>query len=315
MKISSFSIIIAFACLFIIGLLLTPKLPVKLNPSRKIPVVNVSFSWWGQSARVVEAEVTSKLEAMLSRVQGVSEVSSNSSNGSGNVTIGLSKHVNPDRARFEISTVARQAWASLPQGVSYPYIYMSGTSEDTNIPFLRYTINAPFSPVQIQEYMSDNVKPKIAEIKGVDHVDVTGADRMIYKLEYDYVQLRSLGISVNDIRVAIQSYLTEEFLGIGKIEGENNTEQWIRIALISENRNQPFDPALIQVKNNEGTIVYLNRLVKCSYEEEEASSSFRINGLNSIYLSVTAKEDANQLNLRRQIQEFLEKDQKNYPSG
>jgi multidrug efflux pump subunit AcrB len=270
---------------------------------------------WGQSARVVESEVTSKLEAMLSRIKGIKEISSYSSNGWGSVTVRLSEHVNPDRTRFEISTIIRHAWSSLPQGVSYPYISMSGTSEEVNLPFLRYTINAPFSPIRIQEYINDNLKPKIAEIKGIDQIDVTGASRMIYKLEYDYEQLQNLQVSVNDIRIAIQSCLAKEFFGTGKITGENDGEQWIRIALVPENRNRAFDPSLIQVKNSEGTIILLDRLVKTSYEEEEASSYFRINGLNSIYLSITAEDDANQLALSRQIQDLLEEYQKKLPAG
>jgi multidrug efflux pump subunit AcrB len=315
MKVSSFSIIIGFTCLFILGVFLTPRLAVKLNPSRRLPVVNVSFAMRGQSARVVEAEVTSKLEGLLSRVKGVKDIHSNSSNGSGNITVHLSKHVNPDRTRFEISAIIRQAWTSLPQEVSYPAISMSGTNEKTQSPFLLYTVNAPFSPVRIQEYINDNLKPKIAEIKGVDRVDIAGASRMIYKLEYDYLQLQNLQISVNDIRSSIQTYLTGEFLGIGKVDNENYGEQWIRVALISEDRNRPFDPSRIQVKNANGTIIYLDQLVKTTYEEEEASSYFRINGLNSIYLFITADDEANQLILSRQIQELMESNRKKFPTG
>jgi multidrug efflux pump subunit AcrB len=128
---------------------------------------------------------------------------------------------------------------------------------------------------------------------------------MIYRLEYDYEQLQNLHTSVYDIRTSIQSHLAKEFLGIGKIFDENQNEQWIRLALIAGDSRQAFDPVRIQVKNSEGTILYLNQLVKTTFEEEEASSSFRINGLNSIYLSVTADETANQLNLSRQVQDLL----------
>jgi multidrug efflux pump subunit AcrB len=293
-----------------------PKLPVKLNPSRQLPVVNVSFSMPGQSARVVEMEVTSKVEAMLSRIKGVQEVSSLSSAEHGRVTVRLSKHVDPDMARFEISTVIRQTWSSLPEGVGYPYIYMSGASNNESVqPYLRYTVNAPFSPIQIQEYINDNLKPKLAEIRDIDRIDVSGASRMIYKLEYDYTLLQNLKISLNDIRAAIESYLGREHLGIARITNENKDEQWIRIALISEDRTQAFDPSLIQVKNIEGKIIYLENIVKTTYEEEEVSSFFRINGLNSIYLSLTAKESANQLELSKFTKEILEKYKQELPEG
>jgi multidrug efflux pump subunit AcrB len=271
---------------------------------------------YGQSARVVEMEVTSKIEAMLSRIKGVRGVNSRSSNGSGSVTVRLSDHTDPDMARFEISTIIRQMWPSLPAGTSYPSIYMSSASNSEIVqPYLRYTVNAPFSPVQIQEYINDNLKPKLAELPGIDRIDVTGASRMIYRLEYDYTRLQKLQVSVGDIQSAISSYLSKEFLGTGKILDENNDEQWIRLALIAEDKTLPFDPSIIQVKNINGKIIYLDNVVTTTYEEEEVSSYFRINGLNSIYLSLTAKENVNQLMLGTQTKEMLENYKEHFPEG
>ena len=314
---SAFSVILVFSCLLIIGFFLTPSLPIKLNPSHRMPTVSVSFSMRGQSAQVVEAEVTSKLEALLCRVKGVQQIRSQSSNNGGSISVQLSKHADLDMVRFEVAALVRQAWSTLPQGVSYPSVRLVGTgaNDGTNYPFLRYTVNASFSPVWIQEYADDNLKPLIAEVKGVDKVEVTGAGQMIYRLEYDYKQLQNLNISVYDIQSAIRSYLDEKFLGIGKITDENRREQWIRIALKTKRGDIPFDPALVQVKNIDGTILYLNQLVKTFYEEEEISSTFRVNGLNTIYLSIYADESANQINLSKQIRQLLSDYEEILPHG
>ena len=53
------------------------------------------------SARVIEMEVTSRLEAMLARIKGIKEISSTSGNGWGRITLELDKHTNIDAARFE----------------------------------------------------------------------------------------------------------------------------------------------------------------------------------------------------------------------
>lgn len=68
---SSFTLIVSFICLAIVGLSLVPLLPVKLSPSHELPALTVSFSMPGNSARVIEAEVTSRLEGALSRIEGV----------------------------------------------------------------------------------------------------------------------------------------------------------------------------------------------------------------------------------------------------
>lgn len=314
-KTASFSVILVFSCLLLLGLFLLPKLPVKLNPSRKLPVISVSFSMYGQSAQVVEAEVTSRLEGMISRMRGVEKINSYSSNGWGSISVRLSKHADPDLCRFEVSTIIRQAWSSLPEGVSYPLITLSGANEESNRPFLNYTVNAPFSLVQIQEYITENLKPRIAQIKGVDKVDVSGAGRMVYQLEYDYYQLQKLHTSVNDIRSAVQSYLRKEFLGVGTVTDENQSEQWIRIAITPDFKETKFSPDKIQVRNNEGRIIYLSQIVKTSYMEEQAVRAYRINGLNSIFLSVTADDMANQLDLSKKIRKLLDDSVEKLPAG
>ncbi len=271
---------------------------------------------WGQSARIIESEVTSKLESMLNRMKGIKNIESHSGNGNGSITVHLSEHTDPDIARFEISTIIRQAWPSLPNGVSYPSVQMSGTSEEVNYPFLQYTINAPYSPIEIQEYIDKNLRPKLSEIKGIEKVEVNGASKYIYKLEYDYFQLQKHDISINEIRKAINSYLNKDFLGIGKrYKIEDGEEESIRINLLSKYPELEFDPKNIQVINKKGKIVYLNQLVSCSYVEEEASSFFRINGLNSIYLLITADNKSNQLTLRKSVQQLLKNIKKDLPIG
>ena len=85
MKVSSFSIILIFVCLTLVGLALTPLLSVKLSPSHTLPNISVSFGMSGSASRVVELEATSKLEAMLSRLKGIENIRSTSGNGWGRI--------------------------------------------------------------------------------------------------------------------------------------------------------------------------------------------------------------------------------------
>ena len=66
-KISSFTIIVTFLCVALAGIAFIPLLPIKLSPSRTLPQLTISYNMPGNSARVIEMEVTSRLEAMLAR--------------------------------------------------------------------------------------------------------------------------------------------------------------------------------------------------------------------------------------------------------
>lgn len=311
----SFTLIVSFVCLALVGIALVPQLPVKLNPSHTLPGFTVQFNMPGASARVVEREATSKLEAMLARIRGVKDLQSTSGNGYGRITIELDKHAEVDAVRFEASTIVRQAWQQLPPGTSYPVIVMKAADEDATRPFLSFTLNAPSSPILIQRYAEEQIKPRLARLPGVYKVELSGATPMEWQLEYDSEQLRLLGITPEEISEAVERHYHKEFLGTHPTERGDGNRQWIRLALVPEGGSSAFDPAAITVAAAGGKLVRLSELVSVTHREEEPQSYYRINGLNSIYLSVTATEEANQLQLGNRIMEEMELVRGNLPAG
>ena len=314
-KASSFTLIVAFICVALIGLALIPLLPVKLNPSRTLHGFTVQFSMPGTSSRVVEIEATSKLEAMLARIKGIKNIYSTSDNGSGSITIELDKYADIDAVRFEASTIIRQTWPQLPDGVSYPYIRMKRPDENASRPFMSFTLNAPSTPILIQQYADEHIKTRLAQIQGIYKIDLSGATPMEWVLEYDSEQLRRLGITLSDIQQAVSRYYLKEFLGTYNVESSTGGKEWIRLALMPETKDEGFDASRIRVKSAEGKLISLDELVTVSHMEEAPQSYYRINGLNSIYLSITAEETANQLQLSKQVKEEMEAIQKVLPAG
>lgn len=312
-KISSFTIIVTFLCVALAGIAFIPLLPIKLSPSRTLPQLTISYNMPGNSARVIEMEVTSRLEAMLARIKGIKEINSTSGNGWGYVTLELDKHTNIDAARFEASTIIRQTWPSLPDGLSYPVLEMSRPNDKEVRPFMSYTLNAAATPIFIQRFAEDQIKPRLSGIPGIYRIDVSGATPMEWRLEYDSRQLATLGISIPDIQKAISQYYQKEFLGTGNVETqlatsckEGQSSQWIRLALVPENETDGFNPSLITVLNKDGKLIRLDQLLKVTRQEEAPQSYYRINGLNSIYLSIRAEETANQLELAKRVRAEME---------
>lgn len=293
-----------------------PLLPVKLNPSRSLPGFTVNFSMPGASSRVVEMEATSKLEAMLARISGVKNIHSTSGNGYGYITVDLDKHVDVDVVRFEASTIIRQTWPSLPEGVSYPIIQVKMPDEEAQRPFLSFTLNAPSAPVLIQQYAEEHIKPLIARLDGVYKIELSGATPLEWRLEYDSEQLYRLGITVDDIATAVSNHYRWEFLGTHNWDAGKGHEEWIRLALVpASDSPDKLDAATIPVKAADGKVFRLDELVTVVHGEEEPQSYYRINGLNSIYLSVTAEETANQLELCKEIMDEMEQIKQSLPSG
>ena len=309
---SAFTVIVAFVCLSLIGVALVPLLPVRLSPSATLPSFTVSFSMPGVSAHVVESEVTGRLESMLGRIRGVRRVSSKSANGSGSITVELDRHADKDAVRFEASTVVRQVWPQLPQGVSYPDIQMRTADKEASRPFMTFTLNAPSSPIAIQQWAEDRIRPRLSALDGVYQVSLSGATPMEWQLRYDSRRLAALGVTVEDIRQAVSLFYQTDFLGLQTFDDE----QCMRLALVPDPATaSTFDPSAIMVSTSQGQLIQLDRLVTYAHAEQEPTAYFRINGLNTIYLSVTAEDTANQLQLGKAVARVMDTLRPELPAG
>ena len=116
-QLMSFPLLISFLLLSLIGAALLPFVPVQLKPSTTDNSISVNFNWQDASPRAIEQEVTSVLEGAFNSLKGVTYISSESSVGWGNIYIAFGDKVNMDIARFEVATIIRNHYRSIPQGI------------------------------------------------------------------------------------------------------------------------------------------------------------------------------------------------------
>jgi multidrug efflux pump subunit AcrB len=91
--------------------------------------------------------------------------------------------------------------------------------------------------------------------------------------------------------------------------------EWIRLVRTTEGSAEGFVPSEIVVRSGNGSLVPLDRLVKVTRTEQEPTSYYRINGLNSVYLSITASESANQLALAKKVRKVIAEAEAVMPAG
>ena len=182
MRLSRFTILLTLAILMVVGCALISRIDVADKPRpRQGKTLEVRYSWKGASAKVVEQNVTSRIEGLVSAVRGVEKVKSASYFGSGRVTIELKRNADVSMAKFEIASLLRQVRKQFPEGVSYPEL--SGgevvnendtRKKETSQVLLSYRVNSNLSDGQLKEYVERQVEPAIRQIEEVKRVEVTG---------------------------------------------------------------------------------------------------------------------------------------------
>ncbi|WP_198033422.1 efflux RND transporter permease subunit [Flavobacterium commune] len=305
LKVPSFTVLASFICLCIIGVSMIPLLSVQLNPSKSLPSLSVSYSWQNASAKVLEQEVTSKLEGIFNTVKGIKEINSTTNKANGSINIKFKKNTDLDAVRFEIANLIRQAYSELPEGVSYPQLSISGANENSS-PILTYSIHANESPYLIKKYAENQLLPKLSTIKGVNKVSVYGADPFDWVIKYDSDKLLQLSISVNDIENAVRQYFQTQQLGNGSLLSKNSTETEQISVVLSYKYEKEIDWDSIPIKKIGNRIIYLRDIATVQFKEAPMQAYFRINGKNSINMVVYAEKGANTITVSNEVKEKID---------
>ncbi|WP_308990445.1 efflux RND transporter permease subunit [Mariniflexile litorale] len=313
-KFSSFSILTVFICLSIIGASLIPLLSLQLAPSKTLPSIHVSFSWQDASAKVMEQEVTSKLEGVFNTVKGIKDISSTSYKGWGNIAIQFKKNSNMDALRFEIANLIRQSYPELPEGVSYPSLSLSAANENM-VPILSYSIHANENPYYIKKYAETYISPQLSTLKGVNQVNIYGAVPFEWVIEYNTNTLLQLNMSVNDIQSAINVYLNEQELGSGMFRVNKEGYDHEIVLNLSYKPDTDINWAKIPIKKIGNRIVYLGNIATVTYKEANVTSYYRINGLNIINMTVYAEQGVNTIDLANSVKEKVDDLSKELDTG
>lgn len=308
-RLSSFSVILSMVVLMIIGTAMIPMLGIQYQPTAKSQSLTINYLWSGASARVVEQEVTSKLEWILGTISGIKKTSSVSRKENGSLTMEFKAEANMDAIRFEISSKIRQVYPQLPPGVSYPSLSSSTTGEYTP-PMLIYTINADLPTWQIQEYAQKNISDPLSRIEGVKHVNVSGATPFEWVITFDPERCGVAGITGEEIRQAIVNHSITQELGISK----NDTGEELRVVLKNSD-TQPEDWDKISIKSVDGRMIALGDVASIDYRQALPTYYYRLNGLNNINMTITPEKHVNTLQLSDEVKMKIKEISQFLPAG
>lgn len=289
-KIPSFSVLLIFAVLITVGVAMIPSLNLQYMPREKKQTLSVYFYWQNASARVIESEVTSKIEGYISSIKGIEQIASLSRKGGGTITLYLKKNADIDAVRFEVSSAIRSMYDKLPDGVTYPELSVAASGTELD-PVLMYTVNADLPTNRIEQYVNDHILRDLAMLDGVHSVELSGASPNYTEISLSTEKMKMAGITSYDVNSAVSSYLGGTDI-IGSASSYDRSEEPDIVV-----RNAPMEIQYLPVANVGGRIIRLMDVATVRVKEAEPSSYSRINGLNTINISIYPEESVNTIKL------------------
>lgn len=318
-----YPLLLSFAVLSLVGLLLIPRLSVQLAPSDGGQNITVSYAWAGMSPLVMEAQVTALLEGTFSTVQGVKKVSSVSGYGYGYVSLELDKNADADAVRLEIASLVRQVYKRLPSEMNYPEVALNTPAQqDRQKPLLTLQLDGPAEPTTLLRYAEEQLKPALAQVRGVYQVEVSGGNRQEWVISYDADAIKNLQLTENHIVNAIQQHFRQEALGsLTQPNGQKLSISMTPLSNGSELRSTEEVDRYhgvfqgIPIANLSGRIIRLGQLATITRQEQPATAFYRVNGQNALNLTLSAAAGTNQLSVAKELRKRITELQKQLPAG
>ena len=311
---STFTVNILFVMLIIVGAAMIPLLSLQLNPTRYLPSLTISWNWPEAPVRVVEQEVTTALEGVLSTVTGVKKISSSTYNEGGRITVEFDKNVDLRAKRFEVASLLRESRKRLPDRVSYPVISMNMPSNQSGSTILSFQINGNASSAYIYDLAEKMIKPAVAVVDGVYSVNIYGATPQQWELIYDQQKLTVMGLNSSAVSSSISNYLLERELG-GASEAIVDGPEKRTYLTLEGNDAASFRWENIPVAKVSGRIIHLGDVAGVRLKEQRPQSYYRINGLNTVNLIVSAGRNVNNIKVADDVKAVVENIRAELPSG
>lgn len=210
--------------LVLFGLIGFKFLGVRDYPAIDPPNVNVSTSYSGANADIIESQITEPLEKSINGIAGIRNISSTSSMGRSNINIEFDLGVDLEAAANDVRDKVSQALRSLPQDLTQPPVVSKADANSDAI--ISMTVQSSTkNPLQLTEYATNVLVERLQTIKGVSSVQIWGEKKFAMRIWLDPGKLSAYNLTPLDVQNALNRENVE--LPSGKIAG-NATELTVR---------------------------------------------------------------------------------------
>jgi HAE1 family hydrophobic/amphiphilic exporter-1 len=300
------TIFIIFALLIGLGFFALANLPIDLYPEINPPYLVVFTSYPGAGPEEVERSVTRPLEAILSGVSGIENVTSTSSKGSSMVIMEFTYRTDMSEASNSIRDSLERIRNYMPTGADTPMIFKYDPSM---IPIMSLMITGNRSPEELREMAVDTIVPRIEQTPGVATASVDGGRDKIIRVEIPQSRLEAYGLTITQIQqmLAVQNMQT----GAGTI-----TEDGLSYILTTMGEYTSLD----QLKNTviayrgggyvNGQVemprqIYLRDLADVYEGYRDEASVVYVNGQSAVMLQVQKQNGKNSVQTARDLRSKL----------
>ena len=230
--------------LVLAGLLGFSLLPVSPLPQVDFPTIQVTAQLPGASPETMAATVATPLERALGKIAGVTEITSSSSLGNSRITLQFDLSRDIDGAAREVQAAINASRVELPTSLPRNPTYRKINPADAPIMIIALT-SETFDRGQMYDIASTILGEKLAQVKGVGQVTVSGSSLPAVRVEINPAALNKYGIGLDDVRTTINANNANRPKGVV----EEGDKQWQIYANDQSTKAADYAPLIVAWRN------------------------------------------------------------------
>ena len=300
-----FAIVLNIA-IILFGVIGYKFLGVRDYPALDPPNISVRTSYPGANAEIIETQITEPLEKAVNGIAGIKNVTSQSSQGSSNISVEFNLGINLEEAANDVRDKVSQAQRSLPTDLEAPPVVSKADASNDPVVIMLLQ-SSKRNSLEISEYANNNIVERLQTVAGVSGVNIWGEKKYAMRIWFNPNRMSAYNLTPQDVQAALQRENVE--LPSGKIAG-NATELGIR-TFGKLNTEEEFNNLI--VKNVNGADIRLKDIGEAVLGPENEESILKESGVPMIAIAVIPQPGTNYIAISDDIQKRLEEIKKDMP--
>lgn len=294
--------------IILFGIIGYTYLGIREFPSIDPAQVSVRTTYSGANADIIESQITEPLEKAINSIDGIRNINSSSSQGASNITIEFNLDKNLEEAANDVRDKVSQAIRSLPQDIDAPPVVSKADADSE--PIITMTVQSDTKNVlELSDYADNVIAQRLQTIPGVSSVQIWGQRKYAMRLWIDPVRMTSYGITVSDIRDALEAQNVE--LPSGKLTGAN-TELTVK-TIGNLSTEEQFNNIIISAEGEK--VIRFSDVGKAALEAENLETKLSDSGQPMVGLAIIPQPGTNYLDIADAFYKQYDQLKKDLPDG
>jgi len=294
--------------IILFGIIGYTYLGVREFPSIDPAQISVRTTYSGANADIIESQITEPLEKAINSIDGIRNITSSSNQGSSNITIEFNLDKNLEEAANDVRDKVSQAVRTLPQDIDAPPVVSKADADSE--PIITMTVQSDTKNVlELSDYADNVIAQRLQTIPGVSSVQIWGQRKYAMRLWLDPVRMTSYGITVSDVRAALDAQNVE--LPSGKLTGAN-TELTVK-TIGNLSTEEEFNNIIIRAEGEK--TIRLSDIGKAALEAENLETKLSDSGQPMVGMAIIPQPGTNYLDIADAFYKQYDQLKKDLPPG